>query len=259
MLLAEALAAGTPLRTVYYEPSGADSDAVRSARSSGVDVHEVQQGALAKVLDLATPQAVVAVADIVEHSLSQVLAAALDQTRPVLALVELQDPGNAGTLVRVAEAAGCAGVVFTERCVDAHNPKTVRASAGALLRLPVVQGVIAADLLAASAAAGMPSWATVKGDGTSLDDAQLVGGCLLLVGSEAHGLGDEVVTAATHRLTIPMDGAVESLNAAVAGSLVAFEAARQRRTCAGTAGEPRQNVDRVAASGDASTPEERSE
>jgi len=235
------------------------TDAIRLARSTGVDVHEVQSGALAKVLDLASPQAVVAVADIVAVDPSEVLGAAVASGRPVLVLVELQDPGNAGTLIRVAEAAGCAGVVLTERSVDVHNPKVVRATAGALLRLPVAEGANATELLSAASAAGVPSWATVKDGGTSLDDAALVGACLLVVGSEAHGLPGDVVAAATCGLTIPMDGTVESLNAAVAGSLVAFEAARQRRTGAGPTGELRQNVNVVATTGDPSTHEERPE
>jgi TrmH family RNA methyltransferase len=150
-------------------------------------------------------------------------------------------------------------VVLTERSVDVHNPKVVRATAGALLRLPVAEGANATELLSAASAAGVPSWATVKDGGTSLDDAALVGACLLVVGSEAHGLPGDVVAAATCGLTIPMDGTVESLNAAVAGSLVAFEAARQRRTGAGPTGELRQNVNVVATTGDPSTHEERPE
>lgn len=259
VLLAEALAAGTSLRSIYVEPSGLDSDAFRLARSTGVDIQEVQAGALAKVLDLASPQSVVAVADIATVETAAVLSAAVALDRPVLVLVEVQDPGNAGTLIRVAEAAGCAGVVLTERSVDVHNPKTVRATAGAVLRLPVAEGANAAELIQAAKGMDMASWATVKDGGTSLDHAPLVGSCLLLIGSEAHGLPDDIVAAATDGLTIPMDGAVESLNAAVAGALVAFEAARQRRTGAGLTAQLRQNVGDDANPGDSSTHEERLE
>lgn len=237
VLLAEAISAGVELRTVFVEHAGVDLPAVSAARAAGVDVREVQDGALARVLDLATPQSVVSVAAAAPRSVDDVLSAALDRGRPVLVLVEVQDPGNAGTLVRVAEASGCAGVVLTARSVDLHNPKTVRATAGAMFRLPIAEGADPVQVVAAGAAVGMTSWATVRDGGTSLDDVDLSGPCLLLVGSEAHGLPDDVRRAAGAALSIPMDGAVESLNAAVAGALVAFEAARQRRRSVAGAGD----------------------
>lgn len=229
MLLAEALAAGVEIRSVFVEPAGQDLPAVRTARGAGVDVHDVLDGALARVLDMPTPQSVVAVAAADPVQADAVLEQARSARRPVMVLVEVQDPGNAGTLVRVAEAAGCAGVVLTERSVDLHNPKTVRATAGALFRLPVAEGADALRLVSAADGMGIPSWATVRDGGEVIDDVDLSGSGLLLVGSESHGLPAEVVAVATGRLSIPMEGSVESLNAAVAGALVAFEAARQRR------------------------------
>ena len=232
MLLGEAVAAGVAVRTVFVEPEGLAHPSVAAARASGAEIREVEEGALAKVLDVVTPQSGVAVAAQSPAELADVLASAVAGGRPVLVLVELQDPGNAGTLVRVAEAAGCAGVVLTPRSVDLHNPKTVRATAGAVFRLPVVEGAEVADVVAAATAAGVPSWATVRDGGTAVDQADLGGACLVLVGSEAHGLPDEAVAAASGRVSIPMEGSVESLNAAVAGALVVFEAARQRRSAA---------------------------
>ncbi len=229
VLLAEALRAGVALRSVFAEPAGLSLASVRSARDAGVAVHPVQEGALARVLDVVNPQSVVAVAERRADSVDDVVQRAVATRRAVLVLVELQDPGNAGTLLRVAEAAGCAGVVLTERCVDAHNPKTVRASAGALFRLPVAEGAGLSALLDAASAAGLESWATVRDGGTPIDECDLTGAGLLLIGSEANGLPDDVCRAATHRLSIPMEGDVESLNAAVAGALVVFEAARPRR------------------------------
>lgn len=192
-------------------------------------MREVQDGALGKVLDVVTPQAVVAVAATANAGLSDVMDAAVARARPVLVLVALQDPGNAGTLVRVAEAAGCVGLVLTDGSVDVHNPKTVRATAGALFRLPVVEGVSAAEVLAAARRSGVETWATVRSVGVAPDDAELSGACVLFVGSEAHGLPEDVRDGADGQLSIPTEGEVESLNAAVAGALVAFEAARQRR------------------------------
>ena len=214
---------------MYVEPAASDDPAVRAAGAAGVPVHPVPEGALKKVLDLVTPQAVVAVARAVAATLASVVAAASAAGAPLLVLVELQDPGNAGTLVRVAEAAGCAGVVLTERSVDLYNPKSVRATAGSLFRVPVVQDVTVDDVLAACAAAGVPTLATVAVDGTDPESSPLDAAVAVLLGSEAHGLAAELVARADARVTIPMVGKVESLNAGVAGAVLAFEAARRRR------------------------------
>lgn len=229
MLLAEALAAGVGLDGVYVEPAASDDPAVRAAGTAGVPVHPVPEGALKKVLDLVTPQSVVAVARASVVPLADVVAAAASAGTPLLVLVELQDPGNAGTLVRVAEAAGCAGVVLTERSVDLHNPKTVRATAGSLFRVPVVQDVGVEAVLEACAASGVPTLATVALDGADPESSPLEGAVAVLLGSEAHGLAGDVVARADARVTIPMVGSVESLNAGVAGAVLAFEAARRRR------------------------------
>ena len=214
---------------MYVEPAASDDPAVRAAGAAGVPVHPVPEGALKKVLDLVTPQAVVAVARAVVATLDSVVAAASAAGAPMLVLVELQDPGNAGTLVRVAEAAGCAGVVLTERSVDLYNPKSVRATAGSLFRVPVVQDVTVDDVLAACAAAGVPTLATVAVDGTDPESSPLDAAVAVLLGSEAHGLTAELGARADARVTIPMVGKVESLNAGVAGAVLAFEAARRRR------------------------------
>lgn len=214
---------------MYVEPAAVDDPAVRAAAAAGVPVHPVPEGALKKVLDLVTPQAVVAVARSSTSTLESVVAAASAAGAPLLVLVELQDPGNAGTLVRVAEAAGCAGVVLTERSVDLHNPKTVRATAGSVFRVPVVQDVTVDAVLDACATAGVPVLATVATDGTDPESAPLDGAVAVLLGSEAHGLPAGVVDRADALVTIPMVGNVESLNAGVAGAVLAFEAARRRR------------------------------
>ncbi|MCZ7628395.1 MAG: RNA methyltransferase [Microthrixaceae bacterium] len=191
-------------------------------------VTEVAAGSLRKVLDLATPQSVVAVAEQRRGDLASVLGDARGRGRPVLALVGIQDPGNAGTLVRVAEASGCAGVAFTEGSVDPWNPKAVRATAGALLRIPVCEGVVPAELIEL-AVQGDTLVAMVARGGVNPEEVDLGGAAVLLVGSEAHGLPDEVFEAAPTKVSIPMEGHLESLNAAVSGALLGFEAARQRR------------------------------
>jgi TrmH family RNA methyltransferase len=228
VLLAEALKSGTILEDVYSEPD-ADPELISRVRAAGVQVTEVAAGSLRKVLDLVTPQSVVAVAEQRHADLRSLLEDAQRRGCPVMTLVGIQDPGNAGTLVRVAEATGCAGVVFTEGSVDPWNPKTVRATAGALLRVPVSEGVAPATLVELAGEVGPPLVATIARGGGTPDGVDLSGANVILVGSEAHGLPAELLEAAQLTVTIPMEGEVESLNAAVSGALLGFEAARQRR------------------------------
>lgn len=230
--MAEALDAGVGIDGVYAEP-GADEALLRRCTEAGLEVVPVAEGALRKVLDLVSPQAIVAVVRQAPATLAAVLADSLERRCPVIVLVGLQDPGNAGTLIRVAEASGCAGVVLTEGCVDVWNPKVVRASAGSVLRVPVVEGAEVPGLLEVVRSAGLSTAGTVVADGLPPESQDLAGAVAVLVGSEAHGLSDDVQSALDVRLMIPMEGEVESLNAAVAGSLVAFEAARQRRVGGG--------------------------
>lgn len=227
-MLAEALKAGTVLEGVYAEPD-ADPELITLVRGGGVAVTAVAAGSLRKVLDLVSPQSVVAVAEQCRADLRSLLEDARRLRRPVMALVGIQDPGNAGTLVRVAEATGCAGVVFTEGSVDPWNPKTVRATAGALLRVPVSEGVAPGTLIKLAGDLGAPLVATITHGGGAPEDVDLSGASVILVGSEAHGLPPELREAAQVAVTIPMEGEVESLNAAVSGALLGFEAARQRR------------------------------
>ena len=232
VLVTEALDADVELSALYVEPDALADAVVWTARDAGVPVREVTRDALRKVLDLGTPQSMVAVAAMRTHRPDELLDVAMRLARPLVVLCELADPGNAGTLVRIAEAAGCAGLLTTPRTVDLHNPKTVRAAAGALFRLPVAESVDVDDLLDRAAARGVPTWSTVARGGDELGTTSLLGPGLLLLGSEAHGLPDDLVARCTGALTIPMEGRVESLNAAVAGAVVLFEAVRQRRAAA---------------------------
>ena len=233
VLLAEALAAGASVRSVYVEVDALRPvvrDAVEAAAGAGVRIREVTPGALAKVLDLGTPQSVVAVVGQRIAGAGEVVAAATGQGRPLLVLADVADPGNVGTLVRTAEAAGCAGAVLVGTCADLHNPKTVRATAGALFRLPVATAADLGSLAALLAERGVALVGTVGATGTPPEDVPLDGAVAVLVGSEAHGLPDDALARCDRLVSIPMEGRVESLNAAVAGSVVLFEAARQRRS-----------------------------
>ncbi len=138
----------------------------------------------------------------------------------------LQDPGNLGTLVRSAEAFGATGMILLPGTVSLWNAKTLRASSGSAFRLPVV-ALAADEAFAALRAQGVRIFAAVARDGDS--EADLRGPSALLVGNEGSGLPEAWIAQADARVTIPLPGAVESLNAAIAGSVLLYEAMRQRQ------------------------------
>lgn len=231
-LVGEALDAGARLVEVYAEP-GAPDHVLDAARTAGVPVREVAAGALAKATSPVTPQPVAALARLPDAPGDSVLRGL------VLVLVGVGDPGNAGTLVRVAEASGASAVVSCADAVDLWNPKSVRASAGSIFRVPVVVAGDAHDALSRLRAAGMTVVATALHGSVALDAVDLRRPVAVLLGNEAHGLDDAVVAAADVAVRIPMAGRVESLNVAMTGTVVAFEAARQRRSAGGAAEVPR--------------------
>jgi len=198
------------------------------AADDGARLIEVPVGLMARLADTVTPQPLAAVVERAPATLDDVLAGGAPSL-PVLVLVGVADPGNAGTLLRSAEAAGVAAVVFCAGCVDPYHPKTVRSSAGSIFLVPVVDGPAPEAVLAALGAAGVRRIGTVARDGVDLDAADLVGPLAVVLGSEAHGLAPELTTDLDELVTIPMSGRAESLNVAMAGTLVVFEAARRRR------------------------------
>jgi len=235
VLVDEALRSDLRITEIFVdEDVDRATDLLQRARSAGIEVSTVRSGDLARVLDLVTPRGVVAVVEQPAHRLAEVLEGSVRLGRPVVVAVELQDPGNAGTLIRVAEAAGVVGVVFTTGSVDPWNPKAVRAAAGSSLRLPVVAGVSVDEVVHGLATAGLGLLATSATGGSFPEDSELGGSFALCIGNEAHGLDHGVLDLADALVTIPMAGGVESLNAGVAAAVVLFEAARQQRSVPGS-------------------------
>ena len=228
--LGEALAAGAAVHVVYLDELAGWFPEVGEAEQRGVPVVRLAAGVLAKVADTVTPQAVCAVVGWPERSLEDVSDATVAGGFVIVG-VELRDPGNVGTILRSAEAAGAAGVVLCGDSVDVTNPKVVRSSAGALFHLPVVTGVSVDDVFAWAGSLGVRTWATAVRPGESIpfDDANLGGPTAILFGNEAQGLPGTVMDRVDSLLTIPMAGRTESLNVSMSATVVAFEAARQRR------------------------------
>jgi RNA methyltransferase, TrmH family len=227
-VLGEALAAGANIESVYLDPSAGPAERNLAARclEAGARVFELDPGVIARVTDTVTPQAAIGVVHDVAITLDELLAA-----RPDLVVVcsDLRDPGNAGTVLRSAEAAGAGGVVFCNGSVDAFNPKTVRASAGAVFYVPIVNGAEAVAALRALGQIGLRRLGAAAHGGTDYLEADLSGPVALVVGNEAHGLAAEASAELDGLITIPMAGRSESLNVGMATAVVCFEAARQRR------------------------------
>ena len=154
---------------------------------------------------------------------------ALEADGLVLVGVELADPGNVGTLLRSAEASGAAAIVLSRGSVDAYNPKVVRASAGAIFGVPVMEEWSAVEALDTVGETGRQRLAAVSGSGTPYDAVDFCRPTAVVLGNEAHGLSDDLAGRLDGRVTIPMAPDVESLNVAMAGTVLCFESARQRR------------------------------
>jgi RNA methyltransferase, TrmH family len=235
--LSEALVAGVRVREVYLDGGAADlSPSVRSvvegAVAGGAQVVVLAPGVMAKVADTVTPQAVVAVVDSPSRSVAEVFAEAVGSDGFVVICVDVRDPGNAGTIIRSAEAAGAAGVVMCKGCVDATSPKVVRSTAGALFHVPVAgDGGPPEAVFAHATSVGIRLIGTSADhvNARTLDEISLLGPVALVVSNEAHGLSAEREGAVGEFVTIPMAGRTESLNVAMATTVLVFEAARQRR------------------------------
>lgn len=223
-VLSEALAAGAPVEAVFAAP-GAPTGLLERAAAAGARVHDLAPGVLERVADTVTPQPVIAVLPFVDVGLE-----ALRDADLVVVCVDVRNPGNAGTVLRSAEAAGASGVVLCDGCVDVHNPKTVRASAGSLFHVPVVAGGDPVDVLGRLGEWGLRRLAAVAGRGHAYTDADLRGRTALVLGNEASGLPDRLAVAGVldGEVTIPMVGRAESLNVGMAAAVLCFEAARQR-------------------------------
>lgn len=225
-LVTEALDAGLAFEAAFFERSGAWSavdDTVRRLDDASVPTFEVVPGGLARVADAVTPQGIVAVA-----APPPAAREVIDAADVVLVLVGVADPGNAGALIRTAEATGAGVVVVTGGSVDPFSPKCVRSSAGSVFRVPTVVAEDAVAVLARAAEGGRRRIGTVARDGAPYHAVDLTPPLALVLGNEAHGLPDDLRPHIDEWVHIPMSGRVESLNVAITGALLLFEAARQQ-------------------------------
>jgi TrmH family RNA methyltransferase len=220
-LLEEALRSGMVLKTVFVS----ERRGVPEIVPRGVEVMRLTEEVFGSVVETQTPQGVAALLVPPVWVLEDVMGS----VALILIAVGLQDPGNLGTLVRSAEAFGATGVLTTPGTVSAWNQKALRASVGSVFRVPVVAA-------AASDIEGLKERGVRLIAAVGVEDAGVIGaqemdftsGCAVMIGNEGSGLAAEWMEMCDARVTIPCPGPVESLNAAVAGSLLLYEASRQR-------------------------------
>lgn len=226
-IVEEAIRSGLRFRAVFFKES-AQNLAERLLPQIGAHVETLLLPD--KLFDGAVPsenpQGVAALVRWKEFSLEDVLERV--QVGPILVVIGLQDPGNLGTILRSAEAFGSAGVALGEGTVSSFNSKVIRASAGSVFRLPVVVSK-GEEVLTKFRAASVRMMATSSHKGMPLDQALLAGPVAVFIGSEGAGLPRNLLAQVNETIAIPHSPQVESLNAGVAGSIVLYEAARQRR------------------------------
>jgi len=214
---------------VFATPAAASEHA---ALLRGVAVTLVDDRAMASLCDAVTPQGLVALCRFVDVDPGDFCAPEALRGRGLLAVAaEVRDPGNAGTLIRTADAAGADGVVLAGPSVDAYNPKTVRATVGSLFRVPVVCAPDPALVVRRCRTAGLTVLAADGRGEVDLFDADplLAGPTAWLFGNEAHGLSEELAALADHRVRIPLLGGAESLNLSTAAAVCLYASARVRR------------------------------
>lgn len=221
-LLDEAVRSRCAIQAVLFEPTAATRvERLVPARCAARFI-EVPAAVLHSLSPSETPQGVVALVRLEPSDFAVILRF------PALAVVldGVQDPGNAGAIARAAEAFGATGLVFLKGSVSPYHPRTLRASAGSLFRLPFVESVTGAELLRALDQHGVPRWVTVPREATPVSSAPLAEPAAIVIGSESRG-SSPALRPGAQELWVPTLR-VESLNAAVAAAIVLYEAARQR-------------------------------
>jgi RNA methyltransferase, TrmH family len=233
--LVEAAKPGRPaVRELFISSSAMAKhpDLVAQARAMGVVVQQASGRVLAELSDTVTPQGLVARCESLDVSL-EVLANGSAAPELVVVLAAVRDPGNAGTVLRTADAAGADGVVFTDNSVDPYNGKCVRASAGSLFHLRVVVGAPVGPAVTSLRAAGLQVLAADGSAAADLDDVERDGGLRAptawLFGNEAWGLPRDVLDLADRAVRVPIHGRAESLNLAAAAAVCLYASARAHR------------------------------
>ncbi|SDF23703.1 TrmH family RNA methyltransferase [Sporolituus thermophilus] len=225
-------AAGSAWRPAicFYTEKAAAAKRVQSTleilAAKGCRIVEVSDNVYTKITDTDQPQGILCVMEKKQYTFSDLQAS--DRALIVI-LDNVQDPGNIGTVVRTADAAGCCGVILTKGCADLFSGKTVRATMGSLFHLPVITGVTEQEVAAFLEQRNIRLLATALDASSLYHDVDLRGPVAIVFGNEGAGVSKAILEKADERVYIPLYGRAESLNVAVAAAVILYEARRQRR------------------------------
>ena len=230
-LIESCLASSVRLVSCFYS-----SDLTPRSRSivdelgrRGCPLFAMAEPVFATVSDTVNPQGVIVIAERPEYPAHSALVGRGDRTPLVVGFDAVQDPGNLGTIIRTAEAAGATGIVARRGSVDPFAPKTLRSAMGSAFRLPIVSDLTPAVMLAFCAEFALLPVATCVEDAVAYTDYDWCQPTFLILGNEGSGVSPELMEQCSHRVRIPLYEPVESLNVASAAAVLLFEAARQRR------------------------------
>ena len=225
----EALAADWPVEVVLYTRQTVASERVRhilaKAKARQVNRREISPVLCRRLADTETPSGIMALVKRPDYQLKDIF-----RNQPSLLVLAdgIQDPGNLGTIIRSADAAGAQGVIVTKGTVDLYNSKVIRATMGSFFHLPVVMVGALEELRDFMATFNLQLIAGQQKAPKLINEVNLTLPTVLAVGNEAHGLSPEILNLAQHTVSIPMPGKAESLNAAIAVSIMLYETIRQR-------------------------------
>lgn len=192
----------------------------------GIDYEMVTDSVFKEVSDTMTPQGILAIVKRKHYHLQDMV---LREDSNLVILEDLRDPGNLGTMIRTAEGAKVTGIVLSKASVDIYNPKVIRSTMGSIYRMPHIYVEDLKNALLKMKEQGISLYAAHLAGIVDYDKENYSKKCGILIGNEANGLSDDIAELADHRVKIPMAGQVESLNAAIAASLLMYEIFRQRR------------------------------
>ena len=207
------------LSASFYEKQGVP------VQLEGASFEIVEDKVFAQMSDTKTPQGILCLVRQYHYSLEEMLK----KKHPLLLVLEdLQDPGNVGTIFRTAEGAGVDGIIMSKNCVDVYHPKTIRSTMGSVYRMPFLYTDDLDRVFDQMKQAGIRTYAAHLEGHHTYDREDYRGGCAFLIGNEGNGLSEKTTQAADCKIRIPMEGQLESLNAAVAAALLMYEVHRQR-------------------------------
>ena len=197
-------------------------------RFPGVPVSLVTGPVMEKMADTRSPQGVMALVKMPSHSEEEIISGS---GKPLIMILEdIQDPGNLGTIFRTAEAAGVTGILLSGGCVDVFNPKVIRSTMSAVFRMPFALCSDLPEAVSKLKDKGIIVCAAWLRGSVPYDSLSYLSGTAFMIGNEARGLTEELAASADEKIRIPMEGEIESLNAAISAGILMYEAYRQRRS-----------------------------